>query len=200
MKAIERTDARVCDYTKGSAFGGRKEDVFFRNILCSYRKDLIDVLYCRFCTSLSREDIEDIFQEACCIAWEKWNSSDFRKSEGGLKALLYLICRNIIGHSTRKRLYFDNIDEILERLNKDENDTLHHCFTEVDYNDDKYTALSETMKKLSETDKDILYFYYWENMKMEEIAENIGYKSPASVKSKKCKCIQKLKEMMLAAA
>ena len=107
----------------------------------------------------SKEDAEDILQETYVRAFRSFNSL---KSEESFKPWLISIARNKVNDYYRKKA------EILEIPYDDE--VIH----EVSLNRTVRSSVSDTLEKLDDNDRKILYLYYWHDLPQKDIAEKLG--------------------------
>ena len=107
----------------------------------------------------SKEDAEDILQETYVRAFRSFQSL---KSEESFKPWFISIARNKVNDYYRKKA------EILEIPYDDE--VIH----EVSVNRTMRSPVIDTLEKLEDDDRKILYLYYWQDMPQKDIAEKLN--------------------------
>ena len=137
----------------------------FEELLREYGKSA--ETYVRYKVSI-REDAEDILQETYVRAFRRFDSLN---SESSFRSWLISIARNKVNDYYRKKAETDEVpydDGIIQY---------------VDVNRSVNTAVSDTMKQLDDSDRELLHLYYWEEMSVQQIAMEL--KIPAgTVKSR----------------
>ena len=109
-----------------------------------------------------KEDAEDILQNIYITAMQKFNQL---KNKDSFKPWIISIARNKCNDYFRERakLLELPVEELLEtKLMPD-----RHGFTEMQ-------SVQDTLEKLGEKEKQILYLYFWKEMTQEQIAEKLG--------------------------
>ena len=107
----------------------------------------------------SKEDAEDILQETYVRAFRSFQSL---KSEESFKPWFISIARNKVNDYYRKKA------EILEIPYDDE--VIH----EMSVNRTMRSPVIDTLEKLEDDDRKILYLYYWQDMPQKDIAEKLN--------------------------
>ena len=108
--------------------------------------------YVRYKVS-SKEDGEDILQEACVRAFNGFSSLT---GEDSFRAWLISIGRNLVNDYYRKKARTDEVpfDEAVQYV------TVNRSLADI---------VSETLYMLDEEEKKLLEMYYWQNMSIKEI-------------------------------
>lgn len=150
---------------------------------------------------LRYEDIEEVYSDGCLVLWNKMESDSLELGGEDLVKYFIRICKNIGSHYLRKvDDRFVSFEDFVCEGSSDEEDGIMAMFDILDEvvisDEEKYKKLDNCWEKLKEVDRMILESYYWEGVKMDEIARRIGYKNADSVKSKKNKVLKKMMEMM----
>lgn len=111
----------------------------------------------------SKEDAEDVLQEVYLTACRKFSQLRDRDS---FKAWLISIVRNKCNdYFRRKAVQFEiPIDELTEKA----------LISDSKYGIAEVSMVRDTMDKLGDKDKQILYLYFWKEMSQEEIAKQLG--------------------------
>lgn len=156
------------------------------------------IAYLRKKFTLSEEDYEDIFQEALSVLWDNNKSGKLENLTSSLSSYFIGICRNKAFEWIRKKgkvinmreeisidifnagIKADKIDEILQ-LENDEDLIVKR----------KEALVRKIVSELPSPCSELLWGYFWENLKMRSLAQIFNYKSENSVKVTKHRCQKK---------
>ena len=144
--------------------------------------------------SISSEDIEDIFQESLIVLMQKVKGGKVTCSrDGALFSYLVQIGKLTACNLIRKKreLNLDNAVTFSHQLHNMEDDGIAV--------DEKQQAQDELLDKLFNRIpaecSTLLKHFYWNHKPMDEIASILGMRNADSVKSKKNKCMNRIKEI-----
>jgi len=141
----------------------------------------------------TEEDAEDIFQELILVFIDILKKDKFR-GESSVSTFLYALTRNIWLNELNRRGRSKIRDEIFEK-GKDKTDLdVSHLIADRETK----MQLMKVVEKLGETCKKILLAFYFENLAIREILQNLNYENEQVVRNKKYKCLKQLQEMMMA--
>ena len=141
----------------------------------------------------TEEDAEDIFQELVLVFIDILKKDKFR-GESSVSTFLYALTRNIWLNELNRRGRSKIRDEIFEK-GKDKTDLdVSHLIADRETK----MQLMKVVEKLGETCKKILLAFYFENLAIREILQNLNYENEQVVRNKKYKCLKQLQEMMMA--
>lgn len=130
----------------------------------------------------SEEEAKDIYQETLVVFWQKAASGNLQLTSK-ISTYLFSICQNL----WRKEL------DRKSRLSSEEKDLP----IEVDYErQEKINVVNKCIEELGETCRKILTLYYFEEMSMSDIAEQLGFANADTAKTKKYKCKQELDKLI----
>ena len=174
----------------------------FSKVVEGARENVLVGLTSKF-RGLSYEDLEEVYNDACLVLWEKMTDKGFELREKSLVGYLFKICWNIGMHYLRK-LNEDvvSFNMIMERGYVKCGETgrgIEDMFDVMDEekNDEEiFEKLDMVWGKLKDVDRMILESYYVDGCKMEEIARRVGYRNGNCVKSKKNKVLRRMLRMM----
>lgn len=147
--------------------------------------------------SISIEDAEDIYQDACIVLFDNIHNGKLRTLTCSLSTYFTQICLNMgynfvnRGHSTT------SFDQMLDNTQYDE-----YCLAQLEavlglgdgLSQEQTAMMRDIVQDLPYPCEDILWAYYGDDLSMKEIADVIGFNGADSVKSKKSQCMSKLKE------
>ena len=137
----------------------------------------------------SREDAEDIFQEAILTFIDLVRKNKFR-GESSVKTFLFAVNRNI---------WFNELKKRGRQLKRNEKFTTGLPDTEAGI--DKIISGREArqqifniIESLGEICRKILLAFYYENLPIGEILSRLDYQNEQVVRNKKAKCMKSLEE------
>ena len=147
--------------------------------------------------SISIEDAEDIYQDACIVLFDNIHNGKLRTLTCSLSTYFTQICLNMgynfvnRGHSTT------SFEQMLDNTQYDE-----YCLAQLEavrglgdgLSQEQTAMMRDIVQDLPYPCEDILWAYYGDDLSMKEIADVIGFNGADSVKSKKSQCMSKLKE------
>jgi RNA polymerase sigma factor (sigma-70 family) len=131
----------------------------------------------------TEDEAKDIYQEALIVVWQKGQNPDFVLSSK-LSTFLYSVCQNLWRKELERKGRHTSEDEntkseIIELDKKERIEVINQCISE-----------------LGETCRNILTYYYFDDMSMAEIAEKLGFANSDTAKTKKYKCKQELDRLI----
>lgn len=138
------------------------------------------------------EDVNDLYADAIVALSRQVERGDFR-SESKISTYLYSILSNKCKKklSSLKESKEDYIEE-MPHLSAKAKSMLQNLITQ-----DQLSWVDELMKKLGETCRQILWDSEYYGYNLTEIAERVNYQSGPSVSSKKYKCLEQLRKLIL---
>lgn len=130
----------------------------------------------------TEEEAKDVYQEALLAFWQKAVSGKLVLTSK-ISTFLYSICLN----QWRKEL------DRKSRLSHEEVD-----FEEYQTHDakERLKIVKDCIEELGDVCKKVLTFYYFDGMKMQEIAEKMNFANTDTAKTKKYKCKKKLDSLI----
>lgn len=149
-----------------------------------------------------RIDIEDIFQDAIIVLYEKIRSSDFVLTSS-LQTYLNSVCRFQLLKKIEKNnaVEFNDNDE-----NDDENDDsmrFNPLITDSleefeDATEQQYNAIEKALEKMRAAGGhcyELLTLFWYHRKSMNELTEIFGYTNSANTKTQKAKCQKRLEKI-----
>lgn len=145
-------------------------------------------------SNISNEDIDDIFQDSLLVLMQRVKSGDVVSSrEGALFSYLVQIGKLTGCNLLRKRRTLVSDDAVTFSLN------LHNIEESDIAVDEKQQMQNDFLDKvldlLPAECRTLLKHFYWNHKPMDEIASILGMRNADSAKSKKSKCMNKVKEI-----
>lgn len=138
----------------------------------------------------TRDDAEDMLQEALVILWERVRSGKYEYT-AKLSTFVYAAVKNL--WSRRLARYRR---ETPKELDGDEYGDGEPSPLENVINNERLELVRNSMKKIGEQCRKLLLLFYWEELSMEQIALEMGFANADTVKSKKYQCKKQLEKLM----
>ena len=167
----------------------------WRHICREMKSGFVSILSQTFSASkLSNEDIEDIFQDSLLVLMQRVKSGNVVSyREGALFSYLVQIGKLTGCNLLRKKRTLASDDAVTFSLNL-------HNIEESDISvDEKQQMQNDFLDKvldlLPAECRTLLKHFYWNHKPMDEIASILGMRNADSAKSKKSKCMNKVKEI-----
>lgn len=168
----------------------------WRHICSSMRFGFASILGQTFAPGkISKEDIDDIFQESLIILMQKAKSGDVVATrEGAIFSYLVQIGKLTACNILRKKrvITSDQAVTISLSLHKDETDA-ELSAEEKQRTQDEF--LDKALDLLPAECKTLLKHFYWGHKSMDDIASILGMRNADSAKTKKSKCMNKFKDI-----
>ncbi|HYF69714.1 MAG TPA: sigma-70 family RNA polymerase sigma factor [Ohtaekwangia sp.] len=176
-------------YRSGSNMN--EKEIFER--ICRGDEKALELLYKKYYRMMTKmvisnsgteEEAMDVYQDALIVFWQKANSGSLVLTSK-MSTYIYSICQNL----WRKEL------ERKKRLSNEEKDSA------VSQNMDapeRERIIRQCIEQLGDTCKQVLMYYYFEELSMQDIADKMGFANTDTAKTKKYKCKQKLDELVKA--
>ena len=144
-----------------------------------------------FRTHYSKDDayIIDLFQDTCIVLWK--NIQHGKLTEEGLTSSLstYFISIGKYTMMAKDRKYKEmTTDNDLQNMNLTDSSE-----ETVEQKESRLNTIEQTVRNFPSPCSDILIMHYWKQYSNEKIAEEMGYQNTDTVKTKKYKCMQRLK-------
>jgi RNA polymerase sigma factor (sigma-70 family) len=136
----------------------------------------------------SKEDAKDVFQEALIIFYEKVMHTDF-KLTASIATYVYSVSRFIWKDQLIKRKSDQTISLSFKFTSEEETE-----FQKAIEMEEQFKQLEGILLQLGKKCLQLLKLFYYEGLKMKEIADKIGLKSEKVAKNQKYKCIERAKK------
>ncbi len=130
----------------------------------------------------SEEDAKDVFQDALIVFWEKARSGRFELSSK-ISTYLYSVCQNL-WHKE------------LSRKQRHTSQPIDLADTPAPDNQERVAIVDKCLQQLKPDCRQILMYYYFDQLPMTEIAQKMEFANADSAKTKKYKCKQELDKLI----
>ena len=169
----------------------------WRHIYHNMRIGFASIIAQEFTDSkLRKEDIEDIFQESLIVLMRRVKSDGLMiPREGAIFSYLVEIGKRTTCNFLRKQCHLSSADAvtILDKQHyTDEDNDMAAEEKQKAQND----FLDRVFDSMPEECKQLLKLFYWERKPMDDIASIMGMRNADSAKTKKSKCMNKLKDIV----
>ncbi len=144
-----------------------------------------------FITNNSGNDDEaaDIFQDAIIVFYEKIRL-DQLELNCTIRTYIYSVCRNLWLNRLRSQKRLTNIDDQIMTI------PIPSESLEVIESNERNNLIMRLLEKVGADCKKVLTHYYFERLKMVEIAVRMDFANEQVAKNKKSKCMKKLKQLV----
>ena len=138
----------------------------------------------------SRDDAEDILQEALVILWERVRAGTFIRG-AKLSTFIFGIARHLwLRRLARRRHETPLSDDAIDRADPDASPLDELIENETT------TAVQHAMDCIGHPCRELLLLYYWEDRSMKDIAVELGFRNAATVKTRKYQCKKRLEALL----
>ncbi len=137
----------------------------------------------------SDEDAADIFQDAIIVFYEKVQSNQFRLSSS-IRTYLYSVCKHLWLNKLRAQKKVVSLSKESEFISIDP------LGSAILGSNERNEYLMNLLASLGKNCKRILILYYYDRLKMKEIAELMNFANDQVAKNKKSSCLKKLKSIV----
>ena len=144
--------------------------------------------------NLSQEDVDDIFQESCVVLMH--NAKDGKIAvtrEGAIFSYLVEVGKLKTRNLLRKRRCITSDDMVTFSLSQHNNEESDMTIAEKQQMQNDF--LNKMLDLLPAECRTLLKYFYWDHKPMDEIASILGMRNADSAKSKKSKCMNKIKDI-----
>jgi len=140
----------------------------------------------------SEDDAQDIYQDGIIVIYEKAKNNQLNELICSIKTYLYSVCKNIWLKELKHRGIYVPITDT-----NDETVSIDDDSDEIDIISVQQEILVKLINVIGESCKQILIYFYWEKLSMNEIAEKMGYTNAGNAKTQKYKCIKRLQKLAI---
>ncbi|MEM9917930.1 MAG: sigma-70 family RNA polymerase sigma factor [Bacteroidota bacterium] len=137
----------------------------------------------------STEDVADVFQDAIVIFYRKVRV-DGLELNCTIRTYLFSVCKKLWLYRLRDRKKSLIVDQEMDVI-PIEDDSLEI----ITRNEDK-ALVASVLKQLGEGCQQILTYYYFERLRMKEIAPRMGLQNEQVARNKKSACMKKLRALI----
>ena len=137
--------------------------------------------------NLSSAEAVDIFQDSVVICYENVKTSRVQHMDSSLKSYLYGIARNKALENQRKTNRRNLGEQSFSITHTTDSFSFHHI------NEEKFETLQSLIYQLGDPCKTLLDLFYYHRLNLDLIKEKMNYSSTNTVKTKKYKCIKRLR-------
>lgn len=134
----------------------------------------------------SKQDAEDIYQEALIILFRKVQDKNFVLTSS-LNTYLYSVCRYLWNDTLRKqnkKIEFEKVESVIPE-------------TEIEQDgrqESEYRIAEKAFQSIGEKCKELLVLFYHKNLGFKQIAKQLEFASENVAKNQKYRCLEKAKD------
>jgi RNA polymerase sigma factor (sigma-70 family) len=139
----------------------------------------------------TRDDAEDMLQEALVVLWERVRSGQFVYS-AKLDTFVFATVKNMW-----MRRLFRKRREVSEGNRPDDSPDDAASALDDMITGEESRIVREALNDLGEPCRNLLLLFYWEELAMDEIAARLGFANAETAKSKKYQCKKALQALLL---
>ena len=144
--------------------------------------------------NLSQEDVNDIFQESCIVLMHNAKGGKIAVTrEGAIFSYLVEIGKLKTRNLLRKRRCIASDDMVTFSLSQHNREDGDMTIDEKQQMQNDF--LDKVLEMLPAECRTLLKHFYWDHKPMDEIASILGMRNADSAKSKKSKCMNKIKDI-----
>lgn len=138
----------------------------------------------------TRNDVEDLLQEALVILWERVRAGCYEHT-AKISTFIFGIVKNLwLRRLARARR------EIVASIEDDPPPSNDASPLEELIESEESARIASALETLGDPCKKLLLLYYWEEVSMDEIAARLGFANADTVKSKKYQCKKALQKLL----
>lgn len=146
--------------------------------------------------NLNQEDVDDIFQESCVVLMHNAKGGKIAVTrEGAIFSYLVEVGKLKTRNLLRKRRCITSDDMVTFSLSQHNNEESDMTIDEKQQMQNDF--LDKVLDLLPAECRTLLKHFYWEHKPMDEIASILGMRNADSAKSKKSKCMNKIKDIAI---
>lgn len=136
---------------------------------------------------LDREELTDIYQDACIVLFEKLKAGKLDNINSSLKTYLFGIGKNLIFKRFKQKAKTVDVEAI-------EIVAFEDPFKEEETLEER--RMRAAFVKLGDQCQEVLRLFYYEEKSLGEIMSILTYKDKNVLKSQKSRCLKQLKDLV----
>lgn len=148
---------------------------------------------------LNRAEATDIYQSAMVVLYQNIVKGKLQNLSSSLRTYVYGIAKRLILRFFRQQKKRYHRQELVKRYLEEEQREMPRFMGE---DEPAYKSQQELLQRiirnLGDTCKQLLQLFYFENLRLKEIANYLDYKTPDVVKTQKSRCMKRLKQKVQA--
>jgi len=142
------------------------------------------------------EDAQDVIMEGIAALLHNVKNGKYQVQDTArLKTYFLRVCRNIWIDELKRKSRSRIVRPLLE-LDLSDKEVPYYDVYEEENLTERQRLVESMFHRASDTCKQVLGLFYYENLSHEEIAQRMGYKNAETSKTQKLKCLTKLKLMV----
>lgn len=130
----------------------------------------------------TEQEALDIFQDALIVFWQKAIKDDFELTSK-ISTYLFSVCQNLWRKELSRKSKFEESDKEESESNQFESEEM-------------VKIIHECINELGDSCRQILSYYYFDGMTMDQIAKKMGLANSDTAKTKRYKCKKRLDDLI----
>ncbi|OWY19114.1 sigma-70 family RNA polymerase sigma factor [Sphingobacteriales bacterium UPWRP_1] len=187
MLSFSKTNSDT-DLIGGILQGGKAEN---QSLQFLYKQHFAAVVKLVTANKGTHEEAKDLFHDALAAFYEQVKSGRF-KGESSIGTYLYAIARNMWLNRLKRSTYHAAYEKTLQNEGEPLDQHAHEALVEQE----KTNTVLGVLTLIGEECKKMLLLAIYENLPMEDIAVQMGFKNAQNARNKKLKCSNRLKELL----
>lgn len=164
------------------------DNAALKELYLDYKDECLNWCYQKF--GIENEAAIELFQSSVIIVYDNVQQGKLTELTSSIKTYLFAICRNK-ALEYKRRLQKLSPEEAIPTLEMHVNESEEH-----DIYEQKLEVMSKALDILGDPCKKLLQLYYYQQQKMTEITEALGYKNADTAKNQKYKCMKRLQKLV----
>lgn len=146
-----------------------------------------------FCSRypIDGDEVADVYQDAVIALCENAKKGKLDTLSSSISTYLYAIGKYMIFQRLRKKKTYTTV--INDEDGASETEFEYEIYDEIE--DRAVSQLREAFAKLGDKCKKVLSLFYYEEKKLDEIQDMLGYSNKDVLKSQKSRCIKQLRDL-----
>ena len=136
-----------------------------------------------------KTDVDDLIQEGLIVLFKLAKQNKLEKVRN-IQSYLFIVCKNLWTRQQSKNLKQVQIEHVSHELREDQT-VLHHLVEK-----ERKEVIAKLIGKLGEECKELLFLFYYERLSFKEIGQQLGALKEATLKTRKSRCLKKLREIL----
>ena len=137
----------------------------------------------------SDEDAADIFQDTIIVFYEKVRQNQFQLNSS-IGTYMYSVCKHLWLNKLRTQ------KKVISLTEESDSITVDPLSLTVIGSKERNDYLKLLLESIGKDCKRILVYYYYDRLKMKEIADRMNFANDQVAKNKKSSCLKKLKSIV----
>ena len=167
------------------------DEIALEQFYLNHRKEFIGWFVKNY--SHREDEAMELYQLTVLIVYDNIATGKLHTLTGTLKSYLFSVGRNKAKEQRRLNARYQDLTEAYYR---EPGDDYIEVVAAKEEQEKQLNHIERGLIQLGEPCKSLLEYYYYYEMSTQQIMEKLNYKNTDTVKSKKYKCVQRLKKLI----